>query len=182
LLSGSPAIDAGDDAACLPTDQRGVVRPQGAHCDIGAYEREDRSLPALTPTPLTPAKEPIVFDPVIFSDKHVYHGGESCRPNQLTVRARVSPADQVESLGLFYRLEEKDGGETGARSEGSAMNPQGDGWYKLILVIDDILTSSEWTEDAWLAIQFVANGKNGEILARSEVLHRITVSPCTRSR
>jgi len=38
LLPGSPAIDAGDDASCLPTDQRGIPRPQGAHCDIGAYE------------------------------------------------------------------------------------------------------------------------------------------------
>jgi hypothetical protein len=38
LLEGSPAIDAG---LCLPsvtTDQRGVDRPQGDGCDIGAYE------------------------------------------------------------------------------------------------------------------------------------------------
>ena len=38
LLSGSPAIDAGNDALCPATDQRGVARPQGAHCDMGAYE------------------------------------------------------------------------------------------------------------------------------------------------
>ena len=38
LLPGSPAIDAGDDTACSALDQRGVSRPQGAHCDIGAYE------------------------------------------------------------------------------------------------------------------------------------------------
>jgi hypothetical protein len=38
LQSGSPAIDAGDDSACPATDQRGVTRPQGAACDIGAYE------------------------------------------------------------------------------------------------------------------------------------------------
>ena len=38
LLPGSPAIDSGDDAACPATDQRGVARPQGAHCDIGAFE------------------------------------------------------------------------------------------------------------------------------------------------
>ena len=35
---GSSAIDIGDDAACLPTDQRGVVRPQGPHCDAGSVE------------------------------------------------------------------------------------------------------------------------------------------------
>jgi len=38
LNSGSPAIDAGKDADCPAEDQRGVVRPQRAHCDIGAYE------------------------------------------------------------------------------------------------------------------------------------------------
>jgi predicted outer membrane repeat protein len=38
LLAGSSAIDTGNNATCAATDQRGVVRPQGAHCDIGAYE------------------------------------------------------------------------------------------------------------------------------------------------
>lgn len=45
LLSGSPAADAGNPAvpgsggnACEATDQRGIVRPQGSTCDIGAYE------------------------------------------------------------------------------------------------------------------------------------------------
>ncbi|MXM66205.1 CSLREA domain-containing protein [Streptomyces sp. HUCO-GS316] len=36
LLPGSPALDAAD--GCPATDQRGVGRPQGAACDIGAYE------------------------------------------------------------------------------------------------------------------------------------------------
>ena len=44
LLLGSPAIDTGDvactdiDGEPLTTDQRGALRPQGAACDIGAYE------------------------------------------------------------------------------------------------------------------------------------------------
>ena len=37
LVAGSPAIDAGA-ATCVPTDQRGVTRPQGPACDIGAFE------------------------------------------------------------------------------------------------------------------------------------------------
>lgn len=37
LLAGSPAIDAGG-APCPTADQRGVARPQGAACDIGAFE------------------------------------------------------------------------------------------------------------------------------------------------
>jgi hypothetical protein len=39
LQAGSPAIDAAVLANCPPTDQRGVSRPQGGGCDIGAYER-----------------------------------------------------------------------------------------------------------------------------------------------
>ncbi|HKP49262.1 MAG TPA: choice-of-anchor Q domain-containing protein [Gemmatimonadales bacterium] len=39
LLAGSPAIDAASTPDCPPTDQRGVARPQGSHCDIGSYEK-----------------------------------------------------------------------------------------------------------------------------------------------
>jgi hypothetical protein len=43
LLSGSPAIDAGDDTLLaspdnFSTDQRGFARKMGAHVDIGAFE------------------------------------------------------------------------------------------------------------------------------------------------
>src|SRR5262249_37072133 len=46
LLQGSPAIDTGNPAApggdvswfCPATDQRGVARPLGERCDIGAFE------------------------------------------------------------------------------------------------------------------------------------------------
>ncbi len=38
LIAGSPAIDAAADADCPATDQRGTSRPQGTHCDIGAFE------------------------------------------------------------------------------------------------------------------------------------------------
>lgn len=39
LNTGSPAINNGD--SCLSTDQRGVSRPQGVACDMGAYEFEE---------------------------------------------------------------------------------------------------------------------------------------------
>ncbi|MCP3981621.1 MAG: hypothetical protein GY716_20165 [bacterium] len=36
---GSPAIDAGP-ATCEPLDQRGIPRPQGVACDVGAFEKQ----------------------------------------------------------------------------------------------------------------------------------------------
>ena len=37
-IAGAPALDAGNDALCPSTDQRDVARPNGPHCDVGAYE------------------------------------------------------------------------------------------------------------------------------------------------
>lgn len=47
-LAGSPLIDAAPDCqdtsdTAITTDQRGVARPQGSACDIGAVERRDLS-------------------------------------------------------------------------------------------------------------------------------------------
>ena len=48
-LPGSPAIDAGNPTGCvtplgapLTTDQRGVKRPLGGRCDLGAFEVEPK--------------------------------------------------------------------------------------------------------------------------------------------
>jgi len=40
LIGDSPAVDAGDPASCPAKDQRGINRPKGARCDIGAFELE----------------------------------------------------------------------------------------------------------------------------------------------
>jgi hypothetical protein len=53
LLAGSTAIDTADAAACPPTDEIGTTRPQGAGCDIGAYEVP---VPVVATTP--PAAKP----------------------------------------------------------------------------------------------------------------------------
>lgn len=38
LLPGSPAIDTAINSVCTSKDQRGVTRPQGTGCDVGAFE------------------------------------------------------------------------------------------------------------------------------------------------
>ena len=68
LQAGSPAIDAGDSAgtACPAADQRGVSRPQGAACDIGAFELAQAGPPP--PGDTTPPVASVVSGPGGVSD------------------------------------------------------------------------------------------------------------------
>ncbi len=51
LLTNSPAINAADNNGCPAADQRGTPRPQGAVCDIGAFELVDNVLPVIGACP-----------------------------------------------------------------------------------------------------------------------------------
>jgi hypothetical protein len=190
LLPGSPALEAGEDATCEPADQRGVIRPQGLHCDMGAYEAETPATatpPSVTATPTptatptgTPTLAAILFDPVKFSSDVIYNRyARSCTPKELTVQIQVSPASLVHSVGLFYRLEEKEGTGITPWGGGLAMIPQGGGWYTLTIYSEvfpaDVL---QWNHEAWLAIQFVANGKDGQPIAHSAVYRQVTLGRC----
>ena len=68
LLANSPAIDQGDNSSCPALDQRGLSRPQGLACDIGAYEFGDAADLALTvavsPDPVG-LGEPMTYTAVI---------------------------------------------------------------------------------------------------------------------
>lgn len=43
LQANSPAVNQGSSATCLVADQRGIARPQGAGCDMGAVEMVEES-------------------------------------------------------------------------------------------------------------------------------------------
>jgi hypothetical protein len=59
LLADSPALATALNCPPPATDQRGVIRPQGGGCDIGAFESSLPVAPTLTPTPtVTPTPTP----------------------------------------------------------------------------------------------------------------------------
>ena len=60
LLPGSPAIDAGVSSRCPSRDQRGAQRPQGAGCDIGAYEYGGSARTSRSRSEPEPEPEPVV--------------------------------------------------------------------------------------------------------------------------
>ena len=74
LLNGSPAIDAGDATTCASTpvnslDQRGIFRPQGAGCDIGAFEFGASPPPASADLAVSKTAAP---DPVVSGGNLTY--------------------------------------------------------------------------------------------------------------
>ena len=82
LLAGSPAAEAGT-FGCPATDQRGVARPQGLRCDIGAYEAPDTDLDGV-PDPLDLDDDddtvPDALDscPLVDEDVDGYQDGDGC--------------------------------------------------------------------------------------------------------
>lgn len=62
-VAGSAAIDAADDSICAAEpinnlDQRGVFRPVGEHCDIGAVEHDGVGLSRFWPIDIKPGSDP----------------------------------------------------------------------------------------------------------------------------
>jgi CSLREA domain-containing protein len=84
LIWGGPGIDAANDAYCPATDQRGIARPQGSHCDIGAYERSGALLVVNT-----------------LSDADVNSDGK-CSLREAIIAAQTD-ADHNECAGTGYR-------------------------------------------------------------------------------
>ena len=52
--SGSPTVDAGNNNGCPSTDERGVSRPKGSACDIGAFEFGANPTTTTSTSTLTP--------------------------------------------------------------------------------------------------------------------------------
>ncbi|HEY7779045.1 MAG TPA: right-handed parallel beta-helix repeat-containing protein, partial [Ktedonobacterales bacterium] len=50
LLATSPALDTANPATCPAADERGITRPQGAGCDIGAFELQASGPPPIDAT------------------------------------------------------------------------------------------------------------------------------------
>jgi CSLREA domain-containing protein len=87
LLGDSPAVDAG--AACAPDDQRGVPRPFGPACDIGAFELDT------------------IADVNVFTDD----SNGACTPAHCTLRERVEAAVDGDVINLDAGTYELTAGE-----------------------------------------------------------------------
>jgi hypothetical protein len=104
LREGSPAIDSALDFWCTAVDQRGVSRPIGGGCDIGAYEAQfesrlatpeedsEEQLDQILSATVTPEPVPITIN--FNADSYTLTSGECTR-----LRWAVENADEVQLEG-----------------------------------------------------------------------------------
>jgi hypothetical protein len=118
LPPGSPALDSVPPAACSPTDQRGVARPQGAACDIGAFE--------LGVAPVNTAPPTIAGSTVVGETLTAGRGGWLYGPSGFALQwlrcdaagGACSPIS--EATGVTYRLTASDAERTVRVSEAAS--------------------------------------------------------------
>jgi hypothetical protein len=58
------------------------------------------------------------------------------------------------------------------------MIPRGNGVYELALNGSDLPSIAEWEHDAWVDIQFAANGSGGQPIAWSQTNRIATLALC----
>ena len=97
LLPGSPAIDAGTTGGCPTTDQRGVTRPQGTTCDIGAYESQGFTLAKTGGDPQSTAINTAFASPLVVSVTAMV-AGEPVNGGQVTFTAPAPASDASATL------------------------------------------------------------------------------------
>jgi hypothetical protein len=96
LVPGSPALDAAPvDANCPATDQRGVTRPQGAACDIGAVEGIAQPPP---PPPQSTEHNFVVTS--VKTPKSIKHGGGTA-PVAVTIRNAGTQSETLSSSSVL---------------------------------------------------------------------------------
>ncbi len=106
LLPGSSAIDAGinscpdDTGTPLATDQRGVVRPLGVACDIGAFElASGNTAPVAVDDSVTTAEDTAVTIDVLANDSDVE--GDNLSLNNITT-APISGTAVISGSFIVY--------------------------------------------------------------------------------
>jgi len=110
LVADSPAIDAINLADCLvDTDQRGVIRPQGAGCDIGAFEFDLD--PSVTINQATGQTDPTSTSPIFFTvtfsepiDSHTLTAADITLGGTVPGDLTVSIAETAPTNGTTFEI------------------------------------------------------------------------------
>jgi LPXTG-site transpeptidase (sortase) family protein len=110
LLPGSVAINAGDNATCTSTDQRGVTRTLGGTCDIGAYESGASILTIPSSTPAENAAHSNLTNITVNFSEDALHDGSNKAANYADNYLLVEPGlnDTFDTLSCTEGLQSDD--------------------------------------------------------------------------
>jgi hypothetical protein len=103
LLHGSPAIEGGLDEGCPLADGRGVSRPQGEHCDSGAFEAVLVGQPSVTTAPaskVTSAQATLNANVDLDGEAGGFHFLWGSSPSELVNETPEAPAGVVSGEAL----------------------------------------------------------------------------------
>ena len=108
IFPGSPAVDAGNDDACLPTDQRHLARM--GRCDIGAFEFNGLE-PTTTLSIVRQTAQVLVSWTSAISDYSLQSTPDLTTLNwtpvinsPIVISNRFVVTDSVDGFSRFYRL------------------------------------------------------------------------------
>jgi hypothetical protein len=134
---------------------------------------------AITPTSTPPAQASIEVVR-ISTDVVAYEGGPGCAPMEVSILVRATDPVGVTAVVLFYRLSNKESGETTDYFSG-AMVPQGGDLYSITVnPAEDIINQVGFpgSGEAWLQYQAVLQNAQGDTSTRTPLLSDITVLGC----
>jgi hypothetical protein len=168
-----------------PRNNEGVFGPSavaqvtviGEYTDLSLFTPEATPEPTAAPTQTPgPTEAAPGFGPPSYSDTQIYWGRRGCNPTDLTVEI-MHGDPSVYSLVLFYRYTSTDSSDQTEWSA-EAMDPLGDGYYRLNIVPDfevgDVIVFRKATVD----IQIVATDANGDELDRTPVFSDVMLDYC----
>jgi hypothetical protein len=131
----------------------------------------------------TPKPEPTATpDGVTFFDiKHdktkFYYGSNACGSHELTISTRVTNPDDVYALILFIRFADKESSAYTKWDSGRAMSKKDDDFYSVTLTSTKVTNYNAY-EFAVMRYQIVAQDKDGNSIARTEVMEDLNIEVC----
>jgi hypothetical protein len=118
IPSSSPAVDAGGPT-CPTTDQRGTTRPQGAACDVGAFEFAPATPPPSGGGGGGGATPPLAVAPTVAGQ-----AAPTVASDSATVTATISPHGSPTTVVVQYGTSAAYGQQTAPVSVGAGNTPQ----------------------------------------------------------
>lgn len=158
----SVSIETDEEAQAVQQDEEAVV--------------EESPQPTDTPEP-TATPDGVTFFDIKHDKTKFYYGSNACGSHELTISTRVTNPDDVYALILFIRFADKESSAYTKWDSGRAMSKKDDDLYSVTLTSTKITNYNAY-EYAVMRYQIVAQDKDGNSIARTDVMEDLNLEVC----